>query len=99
MFDYKANTCPLMRGPCIESKCKFWVHLLGKNPQSDSTVDRFDCAVSWLPILLIENAQTVRQVAASTDKVANQVNQGNQVLEQARIDAARRLEMLPNGSD
>jgi hypothetical protein len=55
--------------------------------------------VAWLPVLLIENAQTVRQVAASTDKVANQVFQGNQVLEQARIDAARRLEILPHGAD
>ncbi len=87
----KEPTCPLLRGPCIEKKCKFWTHLYGKNPQSDQTVDKFGCAIEFLPILLIENAQMIRQAAASTDKVANQVNVGNAILESARADAQRSI--------
>lgn len=73
MFAAKPNTCPLLRGPCIEAKCKFWTHLLGKNPQGEGVIDKFDCAISFLPVLLVENAQMIRQTAASTDKVATEV--------------------------
>lgn len=92
----KEPTCPLLRGPCIEKKCKFWTHLYGKNPQSDSLIDKFGCAIEFLPILLVENAQMIRQAAASTDKVATQVNVSNMILEKARIDASDRR-LLTNG--
>lgn len=92
----KEPTCPLLRGPCIEQKCKFWTHLYGKNPQSDQTLDKFGCAIEFIPILLVENAQMIRQAAASTDKVANQVNVSNMILEKARIDASDRR-LLTNG--
>jgi hypothetical protein len=65
--------CPLIGKKCVEAKCKFWTHLLGKNPQGDGVVDKFGCAIEFLPILLVENAQMIRQTVASTDKVANQV--------------------------
>ena len=92
----KEPTCPRLRGPCIEKKCKFWTHLYGKNPQSDQTLDKFGCAIEFIPILLVENAQMIRQAAASTDKVANQVNASNMILEKARIDASDRR-LLTNG--
>jgi hypothetical protein len=88
--------CPLIKKDCVESKCKFWTHLYGKNPQSDSLIDKFGCAIEFLPILLVENAQVIRQAAASTDKVANQVNASNMILEKARTDAADRR-LLTNG--
>ena len=69
--------CPFLsafrKQDCVEAKCRFWTHLLGKNPQGDGVVDKFGCAIEFLPILLVENAQMIRQSAASTDKVANQV--------------------------
>jgi hypothetical protein len=74
-------------------KCKFWTHLLGKDPQREGTVDKFGCAIEFIPILLVENAQMIRQGAASTDKVANQVAAGNAILNQAKqIALAERLE-------
>ena len=88
--------CPLIKKDCAESKCKFWTHLYGKNPQSDSLIDKFGCAIEFLPILLVENAQVIRQAAASTNKVANQVNASNMILEKARTDAADRR-LLTNG--
>ena len=44
--------CPLLKEPCIEHKCKFYVHLLGKDPQVDRTIDTWDCSIAWIPILL-----------------------------------------------
>lgn len=81
--------CPLLsavrKQDCIESKCRFWTHLLGKDPQGEGVIDKFGCAIEFLPILLVENSQMVRMSAASSDKIANQVSIGNQILDQARL--------------
>lgn len=80
MLGYKKDTCPLLRGPCIEEKCKFWTHLMGKNPQTDGTIDKFGCAIEFLPVLLVENAQMVRQNTATTDKVASEVRKQSETI-------------------
>lgn len=91
----KANTCPLLDGPCIKEKCMFWTHLLGKDPQSETPIDQFGCAIAVLPILLVENAQAIRQTAASMDKVASTSKQQSQ--QQANVFTAltQRLLRLP----
>ncbi len=88
--------CPLLsalrKQDCIENKCRFWTHLMGKNPQSEGTVDKFGCAIEFLPILLVENAQMIRQAAASTDKVANQVQKSRaEFIGALTNDAQQRL--------
>ena len=74
--DSQQQICPLLGGkPCVESRCKFWIHLRGKDPQSMNEIDQQDCSIAWLPILLIENAQFVRQTAAAVDDLKNQTVQ------------------------
>jgi len=73
MFNNDKIICPLLNKPCIEGKCKFWTHILGKHPQTGNPVDHFDCAVTWLPVLLIETSQEVRQGAAATESFRNEV--------------------------
>lgn len=86
------NFCPLIKKKCIEAKCRFWTHLLGKNPHGDGVIDKFGCAIEFLPILLVENAQMIRQTAASTDKVANQVQKSRaEFLGALPNDAQKRL--------
>lgn len=65
--------CPLIKKACVQHDCEFWVHLLGMDPQTGQQKDEFGCTVRWLPILLTENAAQVRKAAASTDKVATQI--------------------------
>jgi hypothetical protein len=50
-----------------------WVHIRGKHPQSGADMDMPDCSLKWLPILLIENAQEVRQAAAAVESQRNAV--------------------------
>jgi hypothetical protein len=84
--------CPFIGKKCIESKCQFWTHLQGKNPQSEGTFDKFGCAIEFLPILLVENAQMIRQTAASTDKVATQVQKSRaEFIGALSQDAQKRL--------
>ncbi len=72
----KDTFCPLLKKACIESKCKWWIHIRGKHPQKDGEMDFPDCAIKWLPVLLIENAQMERQTAASVDSFRNETVNG-----------------------
>lgn len=58
---------------CIKNDCEMYTHLTGMNPQTGQPMDSFRCAISFIPILLVENSQQQRQTAASVDKVANQI--------------------------
>jgi hypothetical protein len=68
-----ATFCPLVQGPCKQFDCLWWIQLRGTNPQTGAEVDEHDCAVRWLPMLLIENAKEVRQGAAATESFRNAV--------------------------
>lgn len=67
--------CPLWKKTMSQvcHTCPCWVLIRGKNPQGTEEIDRWDCAIAWLPMLLIENAQQSRQAGASADKVATEV--------------------------
>lgn len=65
--------CPIVKEECWEHACEFYTHLLGQNPQTGAQEDQWGCAVNFLPILLIENAQMTRHSTASADKIASEV--------------------------
>lgn len=55
----------------------------GKNPQTGEEVDEWNCAVTWLPMLMIENSQQQRQTGAAVESFRNEmvkVNETNQQL-------------------
>jgi len=57
----------------VKVKCRWWTHVVGKDPQTTKDFDFFDCAVAWLPVTTLENSQMSRQTSAAVDKVANEV--------------------------
>jgi hypothetical protein len=65
--------CPLIKKDCIQMRCAFFTHLRGTNPNTGKEVDEWGCAVTWLPILLVETAKEVRQGAAATESFRNEV--------------------------
>lgn len=68
-----AEQCPLMRGPCIKHDCKWYIQIQGMNPQTSAMISEHDCAVAWLPMLLIENTQQARQAGAAVESFRNEV--------------------------
>ena len=85
-IDQRRLTCPLNGEICVSGvrkdfkedqetgqkiSCRFWTHLAGKDPQSEKQIDQWDCSISWLPVLMIENAQMTKQVATGVDKTTN----------------------------
>lgn len=69
----KAAICPLLRKPCIGADCEWHTHLLGQHPQKDEVIDNSMCAMRALPLLLVENARQVRDGAAATESMRNEM--------------------------
>lgn len=82
-------TCPLMKKPCIERMCRWWIALKGENPQG-GVIDQWGCAIEFLPILLIENSKQTRGCTQSVEDFKKAFNQGTQLL--LSEAQARRLE-------
>lgn len=77
--------CPLLKKDCVKHTCKFYVHLLGNNPQTGKPEDRFDCTFAFLPVLLIENAQQQRQTGAAVESMRNEMVNGQLALVSAVV--------------
>lgn len=69
--------CPLIQDHCKKWGCKFFTKLIGIHPQTGNPVDDWDCAISWLPILLTENSQQARSTAAAVESFRNEMMKAN----------------------
>jgi hypothetical protein len=71
----KDLTCPLHRKPMSQvcATCPWWTQVRGKNPNTGDEVDRWDCSLAFLPMLLVETAQQSRQNGAATESMRNEM--------------------------
>lgn len=79
--------CPLMNGePCVKDgalrkgklvKCQFWISVMGKHPQSGETINQGGCAITWMPLLMIENSQQQRETGAAIESFRNEMMKAN----------------------
>lgn len=85
--------CPLLQKPCIESGCKFWVMVIGKNPQTDEVINRYDCSFVWNSMLLMENTKVQLQTGAAIESFRNEMVKGGAA--GLRLAAAAVAAQLP----
>ena len=52
--------------------CPKFIQLQGVDPQTGAQVDKWGCTDSFLPMLLIENAQMQRQTGAAVESFRNE---------------------------
>lgn len=89
--------CPLMGGePCVEDgsirngelvSCRFWIHVLGKDPQTGKDIDNADCAFAWTPVLMIENSKVNRETGAAVESFRNEMVKSNEASQQVLLQA------------
>jgi hypothetical protein len=78
-------TCPLGH-KCEEAKdgaihrCAWYTKLEGTNPQNGEKMDEFACAMTWLPILTIENSAQQRRTAAEIESLRNETYKTHQTI-------------------
>ena len=76
--------CPLINGQCKQFECKFWTQIKGKTGEQ---IDEWDCTITMLPFLLLENSQQSRHVGAAVESFRNVSVEQTQNLTKAMIQA------------
>lgn len=74
--------------------CPNWVRVLGKHPQTGADIDMKDCALQWIPILLIEIARRENETGAAVESFRNEVQRGNAEAVQAMSNAVLQVPAL-----
>ena len=84
--------CPLWRKPRCKvcHTCAWWNLVQGKHPQTGQDVNRWDCAIAFMPMLQIEATQAHRQTTATVDQLRKEVAESHDV---AMVGAIHKLNM------
>jgi hypothetical protein len=88
------NFCPLIKKDCIEVKCAWFTQVRGTNPNTGKEVDEWACAITWMPVLLIENSQQQRQTGAAVESFRNEMVKANEASNQVLIAATQQNNLL-----
>jgi len=87
--------CPLLKKECIEHQCAWYTHIIGANPQSGQAMDHWDCAIQWIPMLLVDGTQQARQTGAAVESFRNEMVKGNLALLSVTEQPPRKLQLMP----
>ena len=88
-------TCPL-GSKCEEIKdgaihrCAWYTKLAGTNPNTGEVMDEHGCAMSWIPMLLIENSMQQRSTGAAVESFRNEMVQNSEINQQILLAAATK---------
>jgi len=75
----KAN-CPLDGfNPCRQMECAWFMKVVGKNPNTGADIEDWGCAMTWLPVMMIENSQMQRQTGAAVESFRNEMVKNNEI--------------------
>ena len=89
--------CPILKQECIEDgailngelvACKFWMKVLGTNPQTGETVNEGNCTINWVPMLLIENSKVNRETGAAVESFRNETVKTNEITQKILLTTA-----------
>ena len=80
--------CPLIKKDCVGLTCAWYTRVQGYDMNSGSQVDNYECAISWLPMLLIENSGQQRQTGAAVESFRNEMVKANEVNTQLLLAAS-----------
>ena len=97
-------TCPL-GAKCEEIKdgaihrCVCLTKLAGTNPNTGEKMDEEGCAMSFLPILLVENSMQQRSTSAAVESFRNETVQANQTTQQILLmqSQPKDMRLIDNG--
>lgn len=80
--------CPLIQSDCKGLQCSWFTQVRGTNPNTGKEVDEWGCAITWLPMLMIENSQQQRQTGAAVESFRNEMTKAQQMNQQVLLAAA-----------
>ena len=69
--------CPRLKKDCIGLKCAWFTRIQGTDMNTGNQVDEYQCAISLLPMLLVENSGQQRQTGAAVESFRNEMVKSN----------------------
>lgn len=87
--------CPMWRKAMSKvcHTCPWWTKVVGVNPNSKNAsapemLDRWDCAMAWMPLLAVNTARETFSVAAQVQEMRNEsaTNNAQQADNMARLN-------------
>jgi len=106
--DRREMACPLNGEDCIggvrkdfkegsngqKRTCRWWVHMYGKDPQTEKIYDQYDCSLPWLTVTTVEGSQMTTHVTATMQAFRNEMNEKVHKFNIGIARAASALEMM-----
>jgi hypothetical protein len=65
--------CPFIKKDCVGLTCTLFTRVQGYDINTGNQVDEYQCAIAWLPTLLIENSGQQRQTGAAVESFRNEM--------------------------
>jgi hypothetical protein len=82
--------CPLIKKDCVKLQCAWFTKVVGYDMNTGKEVDEYQCAIAWMPMLLIENSGQQRQTGAAVESFRNEMVKANEVSQQVLLAAVAR---------
>jgi hypothetical protein len=70
--------CPLLKKDCVGLQCAWFTRIQGVDMNTGNQVDEYQCAIAWMPMLLIENSGQQRQTSAAVESFRNEMVKSNE---------------------
>jgi hypothetical protein len=80
--------CPLIKKDCAGLTCAWYTRVQGYDVNTGNQVDSYECAISWLPMLLIENSGQQRSTGAAVESFRNEMVKSNEKAQQLLLATA-----------
>lgn len=83
------NNCPLNNfEPCKQLDCAWFIELHGTNPNTGEPIKDWGCAMTMMPMMLIENARQQHSTATAVESFRNEMVKSNETSQKILIAAA-----------
>jgi hypothetical protein len=70
--------CPLIKKDCVGMQCTWFTRVQGYDTNTGNQIDEYQCAIAWMPMLLIENSGQQRQTGAAVESFRNEMVKANE---------------------
>ena len=70
--------CPLIKEDCIGLQCAWFTKVAGYDTNTGKEVEEWQCAVAWMPLLMVENSGQQRQTGAAVESFRNEMAKAQQ---------------------
>ena len=70
--------CPLIKKECLGLQCAWFTKVAGYDTNTGKEVEEWQCAIAWMPMLMIENSRQQRQTGAAVESFRNELAKAQQ---------------------